>query len=186
MNTNMDEEATLTFYQLCCDGNLDEIIATFGNTVDTSNIEMSYVYYNVYWKTHQKNKESLKEWLIKLDSEIDVDMIKHDYNADEITCNDAFWLACENGYFKLVKWLFTKEPFLTSFKNRCVLCNAFELSCGIDIYVAKIIFNQLSDYIRTRITILNQAYYNASANKKEKIMDWLLETNPNITLLLEV
>jgi len=107
-------------------------------------------------------------------------MIKYEYKADEITSNDAFLMACENGHLKVVEWLFAEEPFLTSFKNRCVICDMFVLSCYTgNLDLVKFIFNQLSDYISERITIINEAYSNASENNNENIKKWLLEINSN-------
>lgn len=178
----MDDHSTLTFYKLCRNCNLQGLIDTFGDLSDTSAIEMDYAYYIVY-KSNKPDrcKAPILDWLLDLDSNIDFERVANDYMADEHLPNDALILACKFGQFDVVEWLFTEEPYLSSFKNRCNICYAFRLSCcNENIDITKSIFDQLADYIQERLIILNQAYLNAAANQNTHTMQWLLEINPNI------
>ena len=184
----MDDESTLTFYKLCSDCNLPGLIDTFGNLPDTTNIEMDYAYYIVYWYRFQRsdnNKKLILEWLLRADPNIDYVRVANDYMADEHIPNDALHLACERGHFKVVKWLLAEEPYLSSFKNRCYICKIFQISCcNSNLDITKIIFELLPDYIRVRVLILNQAYLNASSKQNTETLNWLLEINPNINTTL--
>jgi len=175
----MNDHSTLTFYKLCRNCNLQGLIDTFGDLSNTSAIEMDYAYYIVY--NQSRDKAPILDWLLELDPNIDFERVANDYTADEHLPNDALILACKFGQFDVVEWLFTKEPYLSSFKNRCNICYAFRLSCcNENIDITKSIFNKLADYIQTRLLILNQAYFNAAANQNTQTMQWLLEINPNI------
>lgn len=180
----MNDQSVLTFYKLCSDCNLPGLIDTFGDLPDTTNIEMNYAYYMVYWHRcpcSDNNKTPILEWLLRADSDIDHERIVNDYMADEHIPNDALYMACTTGHFEVVKWLLEKEPYLSSFKNRCNICNIFEISClNSNLGITRIIFNLLADYISERLLILNQAYLNAESNQNAETMDWLLEIDPNI------
>ena len=180
----MDDQSTLTFYKLCSDCNLPGLINTFGDLSDTTNIEMDYAYYIVYWYRFQRsdnNKSLILAWLLEVDPNIDYVRVANDYMADEHIPNDALHLACEMGHFEVVKWLLEEEHYLSSFKNRCNICYAFRISCcNSNLDLAKMIFELLADYISERLIILNQAYRNAESNQNAETMEWLLEIDPNI------
>lgn len=179
----MDDHKTLTFYQLCFYYNLDGLKDKFGDLSDTSSIDMDYAYYIVCNRSFELSDDSLPilEWLLKIDPNIDVDRITNDYMADEHIPNDAFWLACKLGHLEVVKWLFAEEPYLSSFKNRCNICDAFKLSCcNGNVDITKTIFNKLAEYISERLLIINDAYKNAMKNQHAQTAEWLLEINPNI------
>ena len=180
----MNDQSTLAFYKLCSDCNLPGLIDTFGDLSDTTNIEMDYAYYMVYHYRFQRsdnNKSLILEWLLKIDPNIDVDRIVDDYMADEHIPNDALHLACDMGHFEVVKWLLEEEPYLSSFNNRCYLCDAFILSCcNGNLDLTKMIFELLSDYISERLIILNEAYRNAASNQNTETTKWLLEIDPNV------
>jgi len=184
----MNDQSVLTFYKLCSDCNLPGLIDTFGDLPDTTNIEMNYAYYIVYWYRFQRsdnNKKLILEWLLGANSDIDYIMVANDYMADENIPNDALYIACTAGHFEVVKWLLEKEPYLSSFKNRCHICNIFEISClNSNLGITRIIFNLLADYISERLIILNQAYINAFSIQNTETMEWLLETDPNINTTL--
>ena len=175
----MDDENVLIFYQQCRTCDLDGLIDTFGDLSDTTSIEMDYAYYTT--TTLPNNNSPILEWLLKIDPNIDVDRIVDDYMADEHIPNDALHLACDMGHFEVVKWLLEEEPYLSSFNNRCYLCDAFILSCCTgNLDITKMIFELLIDYIGERLIILNEAYRNATINQNTETMDWLLEIDPNI------
>jgi ankyrin repeat protein len=180
----MDDENVLIFYKQCRSCDLDGIIDTFGNLSDTTNIEMDYAYYIVYWYRFQRsdnNKKLILAWLLEVDPNIDYDRIANDYMADEHIPNDALHLACVAGHYTVAKWLLEEEPYLSSFKNRCHICNVFEISCcNSNLDITKLIFELLADYIRERLLILNQAYLNAMSNQNTETVKWLLEIGPNI------
>ena len=180
----MNDQSVLTFYKLCSDCNLPGLIDTFGDLPDTTNIEMNYAYNLVYWYRFQRsdnNKLLILAWLLEADPNINYDRIANDYMADEHIPNDALHMACVAGHYKVVKWLLDEEPYLSSFKNRCHICNIFEISCcNSNLDITKMIFELLADYIRERLLILNQAYLNAESNQNAETMDWLLEIGPNI------
>jgi hypothetical protein len=180
----MNDQSTLAFYKLCSDCNLTGLIDTFGDLSDTTNIEMNYAYYIVYWHRYQhsdNNKKLILEWLLSADPDIDHERIANDYMADEHIPNDALYMACTTGHLEVVKWLLEKEPYLSSFKNRCNICQVFRLSClNSNLDITKIIFNLLADYISVRLLILNQAYLNAFSKQNIETMEWLLKIDPNI------
>ena len=179
----MDDINALAFYQLCHSYNLNGLIDRFGDLSNTRCIDMDYAYFMVYTRKYRCSVdcEPILEWLLKIDPNIDVDRIKMDYTADEHIPNDALLLACKLGHFEVVKWLFTEEPYLSSFKNRCYICNAFRLSCcQSNLHITKIIFEKLSDYISERLLILKQAYINAIHYQNTQTAEWLLTINPNI------
>ena len=127
----MDDLTTLTFYHLCWSYNLDELINMFGDIFDSSSIHMDYAYLMVYARKYQVTTDCkpILEWLLKIEPDINVDRLDNDYLADEHIPNDALQLACELGHYEVIKWLFIVEPYLACFKNRCYICNIFELSC---------------------------------------------------------
>ena len=175
----MDDQSTHAFYKLCSDCNLPGLIDTFGDLSDTTNIEMDYAYYTT--TTLPNNNSPILEWLLKIDPNIDIDRIANDYMADKHIPNDALHVACEMGHFEVVKWLLEEEPYLSSFKNRCNICDAFVLSCCTgNLDITKMIFELLADYISERLIILNEAYLNAASNQNTETMEWLLEIDPNI------
>ena len=179
----MDDHTTLTVYQLCSFYNLNGLIDTFENLSDTSSIDMDYAYYIVYNRRFQFSQDSshILEWLLTIDPNIDVDRVINDYTADERIPNNALLLACKMGHYEVVKWLFTEEPYLSSFKNRCDICDAFILSCcNGNLDITKLIFDKFADYISERISLLNEAYINAMSNQHIQTAEWLLEINPNI------
>ena len=180
----MDDENVLIFYQQCRNCDLDGLIDTFGDLSDTTNIEMDYAYYIVYWYRFQRsdnNKKLILEWLLRADPNIDYVRVANDYMADEHIPTDALHMACTAGHFEVVKWLLEEEPYLSSFKNRCNICDAFVLSCCTgNLDITKMIFELLTDYISERLIILNEAYLNAASNQNTETMDWLLEIDPNI------
>ena len=183
MNNTTDDHTTLTFYQLCSYYNLDGLKDTFWDLSGNISIDMDYAYYMVCKRRYQLSDDSspILEWLLKKDPNIDVDRITNDYMADEHIPNDALLLACKMGHYEVVKWLFTEEPYLSSFKNRCDICDAFEVSCcNSNLDITKIIFEKLADYISERLLILNRAYRNAIRNQHTQTAEWLLEINPNI------
>ena len=182
----VDDDTALEFYKLCSDCNLPGLMDTFGDLSDTTNIDINYAYYMVYHKltnnnNDNNNKSLILAWLIKLDPNINYDGIPDDYTADEHIPNDALRLACVAGHYKVVKWLLEEEPYLSSFKNRCDICDIFDISCYNDnLDITKMIFELLADYITDRNLILNQAYQNAISNQNAETTKWLLEINPNI------
>ena len=95
----------------------------------------------------------------------------------------ALLLACNNGHIEVIKWLFTEEPYLASFKNRCYICDIFEISCcNSNLDITKIIFGKLADYISVRVLILNKAYRNAIHHQNTQTAEWLLQINPTINI----
>ena len=178
----VDDDTALTFYKLCSDCNLPGLIDTFSNLSDTTNIEMNYAYYMVYHKqTSDNNKSPILTWLLELDSNIDYNRIVDDYTADESIPNDALQLACVAGHYKVAKWLLEEEPYLSSFKNRCNICDIFKITCyNGNLDITKMIFELLADYISDRNLILNEAYQNAMSNQNAETTEWLLKINPNI------
>ena len=177
----MDDQNVLTFYKLCCLGDMHGLINIFENLSDTSSIEMSYAYYIVWVQSNlNDNRLEILKWLFKLDSDIDVDRIENEYLVDEHIPNDALVLACKKGHCEVIKWLFTKEHYLSSFQNRCNIVYIFEISCCFkNLDIVKIIFQKLSDYISERSNILNQAYNNAINNQNTQVIKWLLEIDKN-------
>ena len=183
----MDDESTLTFYKLCSGCNLPGLIDTFGDLPDTTNIEMDYAYYIVDKQSIRldRDKEPILDWLLELDPNIDFERVANDYMIDEHLPNNALYMACTVGHFEVVKWLLEKEPYLSSFKNRCSICKIFQISCcNGNLDITKIMFELLPDYIRVRVLILNQAYINAFSNQNTETLNWLLEINPNINTTL--
>ena len=179
----MSEHTTLTFYQLCKACNIDGLIETFWDVFDTSGIDMDYAYYMVYSRRYEISEDisPILEWLLKIDPTIDVDRFANDYMVDEHLPNNALLLACELGHYEVVKWIFTEEPYLSSFKNRCYICDAFIVSCCIGkLDSTKFIFDKLSDYIRERPIILDEAYKNAMTNQHVETAEWLLEITSHI------
>lgn len=169
----MDDNTTLAFYKLCSDCNLRGLMDTFGDLSDTTNIEMNYAYYIVYNKQTSDNSKLL-EWLLEKDPNINHDRIADDYTADEHIPNDALQLACFAGHYKVVKWLLEEEPYLSSFKNRCYICDMFKISCYNDnLEITKMIFELLEGYISERKVILDEAYENAMSNKNVETAKWL-------------
>jgi len=176
----MDDLTALTFYQLCRSYDIDGLMNTFGDVFDTSSIDMNYAYFMV---NKSFNREPILTWLLNIEPDINVDRIENDYFADEHIPNDALQLACNNGHIEVIKWLFTEEPYLASFKNRCYICDIFETSCCYsNLDITKIIFEKLADYISERDLILNQAYRNAIHYQNTQTAEWLLQINPNINI----
>ena len=189
----MDEQDTLTFYQLCTSYNLDGLIDTFGDLPDTHDKEeyeaynceddpvTNYAYYKAWYNTLNLPKSISKpilEWLLKLDSNINVDYITNDYMVGEHLPNEALFAACKSGHYEVVKWLLKEEGYLSSFKNRCHICYAFKMSCKYgNLDITKMIFNLLPEYISER---LNEAYKTAMINQNTQTAEWLLEINPSI------
>ena len=183
----MDDLTTLTFYRLCWSYDLDGLMNTFGDVFDSSSIDMDYAYLMVYTRKYRVQQPALCEpiltWLLKMDPDINVDRIENDYMADEHIPNTALLLACNNGHIEVIKWLFTEQPYLASFKNRCYICDIFEISCcNSNLDITKIIFGKLADYISVRVLILNQAYRNAIHHQNTQTAEWLLQINPNINI----
>ena len=182
----VDDDTVLEFYKLCSDCNLAGLMDTFGDLSDKTNIDINYAYYMVYHKltnnnNDNNNKSLILAWLIKLDPNINYDGIPDDYTADEHIPNDALRLACVAGHYKVVKWLLEEEPYLSSFKNRCDICDIFKITCyNGNLDITKMIFELLADYISERNLILNEAYQNAISNQNAETTKWLLEINPNI------
>ena len=179
----MHDQNVHAFYKLCDSCNLNELVSLFGEFSDTSCIEMNYAYFIVYNNRIRFSDDVISPvliWLHTLDPDIDVIRIQDDYMADENIPNDALLLACELGHFEVIKWLFTKEPYLSSFKNRCIICGAFKMSCNYEnLDVTKILFYVLPEYIVERSLILNQAYSNAMSNHNTQTIAWLLEIDKN-------
>jgi hypothetical protein len=183
----MDDHATLTFYQFCWSYNLDGLINTFGDVFDSSSINMDYAYFMVHARRNRTqqpaNCESILTWLLNIESDIDVGRIENDYTADEHIPNDALLLACNMGHIEVIKWLYTIEPYLACFKNRCYICNIFQISCcNPNLDITKIIYETLADYISVRVLILNQAYRNAIHHQNPQTAEWLLQINPTISI----
>jgi len=191
----MDEQDTLTFYQLCTSYNLDGLIDTFGDLPDTHDKEYeaynceddpvtNYAYYKAWYNTLILSKSvsnPILEWLLKLDPNINVDYITNDYMVGEHLPNDALFAACESGHYEVVKWLLKEEGYLSSFKNRCNICCAFIMSCKYgNLDISKMIFNLLPEYISERPRVLNDAYKNTMINQNIQTAEWLLEINTNI------
>jgi len=181
----MDDITTLTFYQLCYNYNLDKLMNTFGDVFDSSGVAMDYAYLLVYTRKYRTQMpddcEAILTWLLNIEPGINVGRIENDYTVDEHIPNDALQLACEMGHIEVIKWLYTIEPYLACFKNRCYICNIFELSCCYpNLDITKIIYETLPDYISVRILILNQAYMNAIHHQNTQTAEWLLEINPDI------
>jgi len=207
----MNDQTTLTLYQLCASYNLDGLIDTFGDLPDTSEMHhteykaykyynyihydpriefddshnpvTNYAYYKAWYNTlllSESISNPIREWLLKLDPNICVDSVINDYMADEHLSNDALFAACESGHYNVVKWLLEEEPYLSSFKNRCNICNAFEMSCKYgNLDITKMIFHLLPEYISER-DVLNTAYKIAMINQRTQTAEWLLQINPNI------
>ena len=185
----MDDRTTLTFYQLCWSYNLDGLINTFGDVFDSSSIDMDYAYFMVYTRKYRTqtpaNYEPILTWLLNIEPDINVGRIENDYTADEHIPNTALLLACYKGHIEVIKWLYTIEPYLACFKNRCYICDIFEISCcNGNLDITKIIYETLADYISVRLLILNQAYRNAMINQQTQTAEWLLEINPNIDTVM--
>jgi hypothetical protein len=183
----MDDFTTLTFYRLCWSCDIDGLMNTFGDVFDSSSVAMDYAYFMVYTRKYRvqqpANCEPILTWLLKIDEDINVGRIENDYTADEHIPNDALLLACELGHAEVIKWLFTEESYLASFKNRCYICRIFEISCCYsNLGITKIIFEKLADYISVRILILNQAYRNAIHHQNTQTAEWLLQINPTIDI----
>ena len=181
----MDDLTTLTFYRLCWSYDIDGLMNTFGDVFDSSSIDMDYAYFMVYTRKYRVKKpddsEPILTWLLELDSNIDYNRIADDYTADESIPNDALRLACFAGHYKVAKWLLEEEPYLSSFKNRCNICDIFKITCyNGNLDISKMIFELLADYISERNLILNEAYQNAMSNQNAETTKWLLEINPNI------
>jgi len=181
----MNDLKILTFYKLCWSYDLSGLIDTFGDVFDSSSIAMDYAYFMVYTSKYRVQEpsecETILSWLLKIDPNINVDRIHNDYTADEHIPNNALLLACNMGHIEVIKWLYTEEPYLASFKNRCYICDIFEISCcNGNLDITKIIFETLSDYIRERILILRKAYINATHHQHTQTVEWLLEINPDI------
>ena len=188
----MDEQDTLTLYQLCTSYNLDGLIDTFGDLSDTHDTEYeaynceddhvtNYAYYKAWYNTlnlPESISKPILEWLLKLDSNINVDYITNDYMVGEHLPNEALFAACKSGHYEVVKWLLKEEGYLSSFKNRCHICYAFKMSCKYgNLDITKMIFDLLPEYISER---LNDAYKIAMINQNTQTVEWLLEINPNI------
>ena len=188
----MDDQTTLTLYQLCASYNLDGLIDTFGDLSDTHDTEYeaynceddhvtNYAYYKAWYNTlllSESISNPIREWLLKLDPNICVDSVINDYMANEHLSNDALFAACESGHYNVVKWLLKEEGYLSSFKNRCHICYAFKMSCKYgNLDITKMIFDLLPEYISER---LNDAYKIAMINQNTQTVEWLLEINPNI------
>ena len=183
----MDDFTTLTFYRLCWSYDLDGLMNTFGDVFDSSSIDMDYAYFMVYTRKYRVkksvNREPILTWLLNIEPDINVGRIENDYTADEHIPNNALLLACNNGHIEVIKWLFTEEPYLASFKNRCYICDIFEISCcNSNLDITKIIFEKLADYISVRVLILNQAYRNAIHHQNTQTAEWLLQINPTINI----
>ena len=183
----MDDLTTLTFYQLCWSYDIDGLMNTFGDVFDSSSIDMDYAYFMVYTRKYRVKKpdncEPILTWLLDIEPDINVGRIENDYTADEHIPNDALLLACNNGHIEVMKWLFTEVPYLASFKNRCYICDIFEISCcNSNLDITKIIFEKLADYISVRLIILNKAYRNAIYHQNTQTAEWLLQINPTINI----
>ena len=183
----MDDLTTLTFYRLCWSYDIDGLMNTFGDVFDSSSIDMDYAYFMVYTRKYRVKTpddcEPILTWLLNIEPDINVGRIENDYTADEHIPNTALLLACNNGHIEVMKWLFTEEPYLASFKNRCYICRIFEISCcNSNLDITKIIFEKLADYISVRVLILNQAYRNAIHHQNTQTAEWLLQINPTINI----
>ena len=183
----MNDLSTLTFYRLCGSYDLDGLMNTFGDVFDSSSINMDYAYLIVYTRKYRvkqpDNREPILTWLLNIEPDINVGRIENDYRADENIPNDALLLACNNGHIEVMKWLFTEQPYLASFKNRCYICDIFKISCCYsNLNITKIIFEKLADYISVRVLILNQAYRNAIHHQNTQTAEWLLQINPTINI----
>ena len=183
----MDDLTTLTFYRLCWSYDIDRLMNTFGDVFDSSSIDMDYAYFMVYTRKYRVkksvNREPILTWLLNIEPDINVGRIENDYTADEHIPNNALLLACNNGHIEVIKWLFTEEPYLASFKNRCYICDIFKISCcNSNLDITKIIFEKLADYISVRVLILNQAYRNAIHHQNTQTAEWLLRINPTINI----
>ena len=183
----MDDLTTLTFYRLCWSYDIDGLMNTFGDVFDSSSIDMDYAYFMVYTRKYRVQPpadcECILTWLLNIEPDINVGRIENDYTADEHIPNTALLLACNNGHIEVIKWLFTEEPYLASFKNRCYICDIFEISCcNSNLDITKIIFDKLADYISVRVLILNQAYRNAIHHQNTQTAEWLLQINPTINI----
>jgi hypothetical protein len=159
----------------------------FGDVFDSSSIAMDYAYLMVYTRKYRvqqpANCEPILTWLLKIEPDINVGRIENDYTADENIPNYALLLACEMGHFEVIKWLFTVEPYLACFKNRCNICDIFKISCCYsNLDITKMIFEKLADYISVRLLILNKAYKNTIHHQHTRTAEWLLEINPNINV----
>ena len=181
----MDDLTTLTFYRLCWSYDIDGLTNTFGDVFDSSSVAMDYAYLLVYTRKYRVQQpadcEPILTWLLKIDRDINVGRIENDYTADEHIPNDALLLACELGHTEVIKWLFIIEPYLASFKNRCYICDIFEISCCYsNLDITKIIFEKLADYISVRLLILSKAYRNAIHHQHTQTAEWLLQINQNI------
>lgn len=186
----MDDLTTLTFYQHCWSYNLDGLMNMFEDVFDSSSIDMDYAYLMVYTRKYRVKKpddcEPILTWLLKIEPDINVDRIENDYRADEHIPNDALLLACNMGHIAVIKWLYTIEPCLASFKNRCYICDIFKKSCcNGNLDITKIIYETLADYISVRVLILNQAYRNAIHYQNTQTAEWLLQINPIINIELD-
>lgn len=151
---------------------------------DSHNPVTNYAYYKAWYNTLLLSKSISKpilEWLLKLDPKIDVDCVLNDYMVDEYVSNDALFAACESEHCEVVKWLLKEELYLSSFKNRCNICNAFKMSCKYEnLEITKMLFHLLPEYISERLLVLNPAYKNAISNQHTQTAEWLLEINSNI------
>jgi len=160
---------------------------TFGDVFDCSSIDMDYAYFIVYTRKYRgqppTDPECILIWLLKIEPDINVGRIENDYSADEHIPNDALLLACNMGHIQVIKWLYTIEPYLASFKNRCYICDIFEISCcNSYLHISKIIYETFADYISVRLIILNKAYRNAIHHQNAQTAEWLLQINPTINI----
>ena len=182
----MDDLTTLTFYRLCWSYDINGLLC-MKDVFDSNSVNMDYAYFIVYTRKYRVQQPALCEpiltWLLQRDPDINVDRIENDYTVDEHIPNTALLLACNNGHIEVIKWLFTEQPYLASFKNRCYICDIFKISCcNSNLDITKIIFEKLADYISVRVLILNQAYRNAIHHKNTQTAEWLLQINPSINI----
>jgi len=204
----MSELMILKLYKLCKSCDLDSLIKEFGNLSDpidktnkeyfnnngsifnltlwNSNFDYEdfdsityYAFYKAWSSTLCKNiNRPILDWLQKLNPEIYPDNVIEDYTIDEILPNEALFSACKFGHYKVVKWLLNEEYYLSSFKNRCNICDLFIVSCiNNNLGIIKMIFNLLPEYINERSTIFEAAYINAEKNNH--VIEWLLRINPS-------
>ena len=195
---NDEDDIRSMFHETCIAGHLNIAKCLFKSYPNT---EISIYDDHTFRMVCSWGQLNVARWLLKIKPDIDI-------SAEN---DHAFREACENGHLEVakwilhmkpdieitidevinskkantdvIKWLFEMMPHLYSFKCRCELVNAFELSCLTgNLELVKIIFEKQAEYISDRTTITNSAFDGACSNGNMELINWLLTTFSNIDL----